>query len=111
MKDAQIADGVREGMGEMDESAELKRLQEYMADRIEEYADYREELSLDFLVHDLIAKVRAYLIVDAELPENPYLATVASGSYTAYQNGKYYGYSEGQQSVVDAGFRKVREEK
>lgn len=104
---AGIADGVREGVEQgasiLPQGVAATRLRLAIIASIEEVMGDPEEYDLHKVADDLIAKVRAYLIdEDAELPENPY----RRGIGYADLHGAFF---EGQQSVVDTGFRKVRE--
>jgi len=122
---AQIADGVREGVDQMTENTQkefdLQILRQEIIQVIDEVVGDPDEYSLAKVADDLIAKVRAYLIVEnAELPGDPYKAIDGYRSDCAYDDGEtdivaeaahHTSYSEAQQDMLAAGWRKVREEK
>lgn len=90
---------------------EEKEIQQSIIDTLEAAVGGHIDHDLARLVVDgLIARVRAYLIdEDAELPENPYKGDHQGSffQFSWWDMGR--AFLQGQQSVVDAGFRKVRE--
>lgn len=89
-------------------------LQREIVASIEELMGDPEEFSAYKTATVIIEKVRAYLVdEDAELPPNPYTEQAENFRHVHINELKLVElkedvYSEGQQSVVDAGFRKVR---
>ena len=112
MNPAEIADGVREGIEQMETIDDLRQA---IIANIEEVIGDPEEYDLGKVAGDLIARVRAYLIVDAELPENPYKKTFYF-NYVRITEAEiaerlYEAYEKAQQDMLAAGWRKVKEEK
>ena len=126
MNPAEIADKVNEGMESLAPTffvsetgaKTIDDLQREIVSTIEEVAGDPDEYSMWTVATNLISKVRAYLIVDAELPENPYEQVDGYRADIAYDDGDtdivaeaahYRAFSEGQQSMLAAGWRKVKE--
>jgi len=121
MKPAQIADKVNEGMDSLAPTffvsetgaKTIDDLQREIVSTIEEVAGDPDEYSMWTVATNLISKVRAYLIVDAELPENPFHITLGTAKLAPFEHGIQHGRREGyercKKDVKAAGWRKVKE--
>lgn len=102
-------------MGDYDKVNSLVLRQEIIITLSELISLYPEEYDLSKVADGLIAKVRAYLIDEgAELPENPqtehYYAVLIGDDLSLAAVTAREAFSDGQQFMLAAGFRKVRKE-
>jgi len=110
MKPAEIAGKVNEGVKEMEHSQSQKvptiTIRQYIAGMIEIISENPGQCNPGIVADDFIARVRAYLIVDAELPENPYRE---QPTILVHGIDVFRAYSHAQQDMLAAGWRKVKE--